>query len=427
MGKINIKLANETIKIKQITNGPKIYFYEKDHQKRFTVTLFLPFGSDDENHLHNGVNLLPGTAHFLEHLMFNKTEEESYMDIYSELNLYSNASTSRNFTQYYISGTKNLNEGINHLLEMVFKAKFTKEEVEKEKGIILSEYNRIMVNPNSRLYITGNENLFKNKALKNHVIGTKESISSIDLEDINNAYNNYYSINNISALVTGNYNEEEVLNEFTKFFRENKYESKKIERRNIKEPNNVSKKFSLTENSSINYDSYLLQFKINLDNFKNININKNLISYIIRIILRTNFNNEYTDKLKKERIIIDYYVGNVERRGELLEVYLLYKGEDYKLISKTIKDKLNNLTLEKEEFEARLHYLVSSMYGSFDNLESVRRFIFNEMVTIGHIYENKLEELSRVTYETALEVLSLIKDYEITENILTPKKGKKTS
>ena len=80
-----------------------------------------------------------GTAHFLEHKMF---ETESGIDpfkFFSESGVNTNASTTFNNTRYYIWGINDIEKNLSYLLDFVYTPYFTDKNVEKEKGIIKEE------------------------------------------------------------------------------------------------------------------------------------------------------------------------------------------------------------------------------------------------------------------------------------------------
>ena len=77
-----------------------------------------------------------GSAHYLEHKMFDMPEGENALSVLSENGADPNAFTSTDMTCYYFSCTSRFEENLRMLLKFVSTPYFTEESVEKERGII---------------------------------------------------------------------------------------------------------------------------------------------------------------------------------------------------------------------------------------------------------------------------------------------------
>lgn len=169
------------------------------------VNRFVPYGEKDY------VDVPLGIAHFLEHKMFEMPDGSDATELFAELGLDSNAATSYNMTAYLFSGTNNIVEGVNLLLDFVQTPYFTDESIAKEQGIIDQELKMYMDNPSDNLQLGLMENLFKYYPLRYDIGGTIESIKEINKENILQCYNTFYHPSNMYLIVVGDI--DKIMNE----------------------------------------------------------------------------------------------------------------------------------------------------------------------------------------------------------------------
>jgi len=98
------------------------------------------YGSIHSNYTVNGqtFNDPKGVAHFLEHLMFNKADGDSFTK-FTKLGANSNAYTSFNHTAYLFKAVDNFLPNLAILLSMVQTPYFPTAHIKKEIGIIEQE------------------------------------------------------------------------------------------------------------------------------------------------------------------------------------------------------------------------------------------------------------------------------------------------
>jgi predicted Zn-dependent peptidase len=164
------------------------------------------FSSDDKNN--NGV------AHLLEHLFDKnnlfKTENDKYLFLDKNLIEYS-AYTYPKLTSYNnISPNSSFNESLNSLINSINNNFISEGDLKKEKEVILSELSENNSNVNQYYWQLMYENLFANHALANNVFGDKKSIEKIQVNDLINFKNKFYTLDNIYFLTAGNIGIEKV-------------------------------------------------------------------------------------------------------------------------------------------------------------------------------------------------------------------------
>ena len=110
------------------------------------------FGSVVREFTLNGkrIQLPAGTAHFLEHKMFESEQGDAF-DLYAKTGAAANAFTSYDRTCYIFTATGMTDENLDILLNMVGHPWFTKETIAKEQGIIGQEIKMYDDSPDWRL------------------------------------------------------------------------------------------------------------------------------------------------------------------------------------------------------------------------------------------------------------------------------------
>ena len=93
-----------------------------------------------------------GTAHFLEHKVFEGKRGENFDFLFSETGAEVNAYTSYDRTVYYMSCTEHWQENLLILLRMLSELSVTKASVEREKTIIAEEIRMNNDSPFERCY-----------------------------------------------------------------------------------------------------------------------------------------------------------------------------------------------------------------------------------------------------------------------------------
>lgn len=226
---------NEVLYEEVLSNGLKVFLLpKKDYHKIYGLfstnygsidNEFIPIGKEDF------ISVPDGIAHFLEHKMFEK-ETGDVFQTFGQQGASANAFTSFTKTSYLFSTTSQLEKNLKTLLDFVQEPYFTKETVEKEKGIIGQEIQMYEDDSNWRLFFGILGNLYPKHPLHIDIAGTIESIAEITAEDLYICHETFYHPGNMTLFLVGNFDPEEIIS----FIRENQSkksfpEAKEISRR----------------------------------------------------------------------------------------------------------------------------------------------------------------------------------------------------
>jgi len=163
-----------------------------------------------------------GLAHFIEHLIFKRTEKRSTNQILNRLESVGadlNAYTTKEYTCIHASF---LQPYVDRTLELfndiVFHSVFPLEELEKEKGVILDEITSYLDQPEEAINDDFEDMLFANHTLGRNILGTPESVTGLSREDIQNFLKKNYRTDQIIVAVLGNYSFNKLIKIGEKYF-----------------------------------------------------------------------------------------------------------------------------------------------------------------------------------------------------------------
>ncbi len=164
-----------------------------------------------------------GLSHFLEHMFFKGGEKYKNTKEVSEtvdaIGGEFNAFTGKEYAGYFVKvAAKHAETAFSVLGDMLVSAKFPAEEIEKERGVILEEYNMYQDTPMYQVGWDFERLLFGDQPMGWDQIGSKENIRKFQREDFVNYKNELYQPNNLVIAVAGKCNHAEVVKAVEKFF-----------------------------------------------------------------------------------------------------------------------------------------------------------------------------------------------------------------
>lgn len=258
------ELIDERVFEQELENGLRLFIIPKPGFQKTFVTYTTQFGSLDNQFKPLGqdqfVTVPDGVAHFLEHKLFEK-EEEDLFTAFAEDNAQANAFTSFDRTSYLFSATDNIENNIKRLLTMVETPYFTKETVDKEKGIIAEEIKMYQEQPGYKLMFDTLRAMYQQHPIRVDIAGSVESIYDITKDDLYLCYETFYHPSNMVLFVVGDVDPEAICR-IVKQHEDarNKVNQPKIERGLVDEPEDVKEAF-VTESMKIQSPRLMLGFK----------------------------------------------------------------------------------------------------------------------------------------------------------------------
>ena len=225
---INFPYLTKPISLYTLDNGHKVALAYKSGAL-VNISSWVKTGSINENDINNGV------SHFLEHLMFKGTEKYKageFDKIMETKGGIINAATWKDYTFYYITiPKKNLDVALEMHSDMMVNITLPEEEIgpafdingdvpesKRERYVVLEEIKMRQDDNWSKVYEALNDSMYENHPYKRKVIGTPDIISRISRDEIMDYYKTFYTPQNVSTIVVGDFDEEKVLEKIIKEF-----------------------------------------------------------------------------------------------------------------------------------------------------------------------------------------------------------------
>ena len=229
------------VKYPYLTRDVEVYTRENGHtivlaHKEGTLvnlSTWVKTGSINETDENNGI------SHFLEHLMFKGTHKHKagYFDRTLEAKgAIVNAATWKDYTFYYVTlpkgeNCRDLNLAIELHADMMLDPVLPEEEIgapfdlndtkvtdKRERHVVIEEIRMRKDQSWTKVYNACNFNMYTKHPYKRDVIGTPEIISQVTRDDIMNYYKTFYTPENMTTIVVGDFDHEKILAKIEKEF-----------------------------------------------------------------------------------------------------------------------------------------------------------------------------------------------------------------
>ena len=209
--------VKEMIYRTRLSNGLTVALLPKKEFKEVYGSVTVQFGSIDTlvTEVDGDVKKYPaGIAHFLEHKLFEREDSSDLMSAFTSLGADSNAFTSFTKTSYLFSATDHLLENVDLLNELVTSVYFTEDSILREQDIIQQEREMYQDDPDSCLFFSTLANLYPGTPLATDIVGSEESISQINLTNLQDNFTRFYKPVNMSLFLVGNFDVDQVQDYF---------------------------------------------------------------------------------------------------------------------------------------------------------------------------------------------------------------------
>lgn len=208
--RLNCQVDCETVH-KRLKNGAELYVIPKNRKTKAAAISFRVGAADTQFSLGDNLYTVPsGTAHFLEHRMF-ELKDGCISDRFSELGAYVNAYTDGSKTAYIFKTIDSFEDCFRILLDFVNKPYFVADEINKEKKIISSEINMYRDDPFWQTYFAAIQKLFPGSPISDEIAGSVESIEEITPDDLYLYHKAFYNPQNMTIVCGGGVNADDII------------------------------------------------------------------------------------------------------------------------------------------------------------------------------------------------------------------------
>ncbi|MBI3925266.1 MAG: insulinase family protein [Armatimonadetes bacterium] len=209
-------LAQEKAAREVLPSGLSVIVQETYSSPTVSLNVFVRVGSLHETPENSGI------SHFYEHMFFRGTPTRSGLEFkraIESLGGTTNATTSRDFTHYYINlPSAYAEQGLALLADALMNAECSTDSVEKEREVVLEEYRLGRSNPgrilSDRLFTMA----FKQHPYGRPIIGTEENLKAIGRPQLLEFKRSYYTPDRTSLVIVGDVDRKRVLEKARELF-----------------------------------------------------------------------------------------------------------------------------------------------------------------------------------------------------------------
>lgn len=188
--------------IYKFPSGLRLAYKYSPSVRSVGIAVMTAVGSGNETHKNNGI------SHFIEHMFFKGTKDKSAFDIVEyvdSIGAQINAFTSKQTTCFYtLSIDTEAENCLKILSEILFESTFDKEEMEREKGVVLEEISMCEDDNSDIVLDLLAEGYFGKNPLGMTILGERNNVKNFTREDILEYIGNNYCAQSSVISIAGN-------------------------------------------------------------------------------------------------------------------------------------------------------------------------------------------------------------------------------
>ena len=197
------------IKRRVLANGLEVIVVENHGVPLATVEIDVKNGSFTQSPQYAGL------AHMYEHMFFKANEHlpepDQFIDRAAELGAVFNGRTDEERVAYYMTlPADSLAGGMQAIADALRTPLFLKEELERERQVVIGEYDRNESNPFFKLQSEIGKKLYPGQWSRKNVIGDRDVILTVTPQKMREIQRKYYVPNNSVLVITGDVNPDSV-------------------------------------------------------------------------------------------------------------------------------------------------------------------------------------------------------------------------
>ena len=391
-----------SVEFKILDNGMSIINDQIDIESA-SIGVWIGAGSSNEKKDECGI------AHMLEHMAFKGTKNRNAETIAREIEDVGgdiNAYTSKEVTAYYLKVLKeNAELGIEILSDIIKNSTFPKEEIERERGVIISEIGQSYDSPEDRVFENFTKTAFKNQPMGRPILGTKETVSSFQKSNFKLFLNSNYTPENMVVSMSGNLNKD-------KFFKI--VEERFSDIKNNNKPEKVNSEWT-TGFIAEDRDLEQTQLVFGVEGLKNIDINRFSLR-ALSIILGGGMSSRLFQEIREKKGLC-YSIFSFTQMQNSSGVFGFYAGTSPKDVDYLLESSLKELKkikkfISAEELNRAKAQMKSGFIMAHESNSSRSEYFAKNMINFGKIIG--ADEIIE-----SIEKISINSIYDLCDKLLT--------
>jgi len=197
------------IQVSRLPSGLIVVTERMDRVETVSFGAYVASGTRNETAAENGV------SHFLEHMAFKGTERRSAAAIAEEIEAvggHINAYTAREQTAFYVKVLKEDTAlGADIIGDILTHSAFDRDELERERGVILQEIGQANDTPDDIIFDHFQETAYPGQPMGRPVLGTEDIIRGLPREALLTYLRRHYPTGNTVVAAAGNLQHDQIL------------------------------------------------------------------------------------------------------------------------------------------------------------------------------------------------------------------------
>ncbi|MAG12781.1 hypothetical protein CL630_03145 [bacterium] len=399
-------------KKKTLKNGVRVILVPMKNSLTTTVLVLTETGSKYETKRINGI------SHFLEHLCFKGTVKRPSSKAISEeldgLGAQYNAFTGLEYTGYYAkTESRHLKRVLDVLSDIYLNSTLPKEEIEKERGVIVGEIEMYEDDPRRDIWDVLTDLLYGNQPAGWPIAGTRDTVRRIKREDIVSYKQEHYVASSTVVVVAGKYDEKGVVravqNAFSDISTSRKGKKEKTKDAQDKPRVFIKHKKTSQTHLALGFRGYRAGHK------------DNAALSVLAAVLGGGMSSRLFHRIR-DQLGAGYYIGAEHDALTDHGLLTIYTGVDNKRVTEILHAILDEVRLIKQDLvsEAELkkvkNYLTGNLFSSLETSHARAQFYGLEEVMVKKL-KTPQERARDIQAVSASDVKRIAKD------IFKPEKG----
>ena len=198
-----------TVHKQTLSSGLTVLVETLPYVRSVALGYYLRSGSAVESEEHGGA------SHFLEHLVFKGTEHRDTAEIAHVIDILGgdvDAFTGKEYTSFYAHVLdEQVPTALDLLTDILTSPRFTQEDVEMERGVILEEIKMVEDTPDDLVHEIFVTSFWPDHPLGRPILGTEETIAALPREKIVEHYRETFQPSNVIFAASGNVRPDDVI------------------------------------------------------------------------------------------------------------------------------------------------------------------------------------------------------------------------
>lgn len=203
-----------------LENGVEVVLKENHFAKMVAIQCWVGVGSMHETDSEAGL------SHLIEHMLFKGTKTRAVGEISRTVEASGgdmNAYTTFDRTVYFLTlSSQHAQTGVELLADAVFNSTFDREELDREKEVVIEEIRRGNDNPASKVGRKIFEGVYAGTPIARPIIGFEPQVANYSREDVVQYYDRWYQPENLTVVAVGDFDSEKMFGDIKKYFGEHR-------------------------------------------------------------------------------------------------------------------------------------------------------------------------------------------------------------